>query len=286
MSSAFDSLMEPSPPKDEADPKPAEPKPAEPAEPKPAEPAEPKPAAPAEPKPAEPAPAEPPPEDDDPDAEWKTRVEELESRIKAQEAPPAEKVPDEKPPVDAPPLYTKDEQEFLTKYETDWPDITRAEALKRRAEYRDIVAHVFSEIQRVWGPLVQQGAAAAEAVGDTTTLQAIREVHPDYNDAMYDSVIEYANGLSGMSKRIALATIEEGEVQDVVDLIADYKRAKGLDKPKVVASGAAPAAVAELPAAAKKAAKALGVVDSKRTAVTPGSDPNDFDAAWDEAVSK
>jgi hypothetical protein len=44
--------------------------------------------------------------------------------------------------------------------------------------------------------------------------------------------------------------------------------------------------VTELPAAAKKAAQALGVVDSKRgTAAPTGVDPNDFDAAWNEAVN-
>lgn len=305
MASAFDSLMEPSTPEGEPDPVASEgEQPAPSAEGAPAPVAEGAPAPAAEPD-KEPAtegvaaPAsvegaapvgEPDKEPATPTTEevdWEARFKELEAKVNVPQPEAKQPQEPEKPPVDAPPVYSKDEQEFLTQYDKDWPDIVRGEALKRRHEYQQIVAHVFNEIQRVWGPLVQQGAQAAETVADTTTLAAIREAHSDYNDAMYDAVIEYANGLTGMAKRVALATIEDGEVGDVIDLIADYKRAKGLDKPKVVAGSGAPApaaTVTELPAAAKKAAKALGVVDSKRTATTTATDPNDFDSAWDEAV--
>jgi len=309
MSSAFDSLMEPSPPEGDSALAPNEgAAPAAAAEGTPATPAaEGTPATPA----AEGTPATPAAEGttstpaaegttstpaakgttSTEDVDWKKRFEDLEAKVTAQQPaePTAVQPPEpEKPPVDAPPLYAKDEQDFLTQYAKDWPDVARGEALTRRAEYQQLVSHVFSEIQRVWGPLVQQGAQAAETVADSTTLQAIREVHKDYDDPMYEAVVEYANGLSGMPKRVALATIEEGEVSDVIDLISEYKRAKGLDKPKVVAGTGVPTSatsVTELPAAAKKAAKALGVVDSKRTATSTATDPNDFDSAWDEAVS-
>jgi hypothetical protein len=286
MSSVFDSLVEPA--STEKVETPSETPPAEvKAETPPEEPAkveEP-------PKEGEEAPkAEEPPKEDAEGAELKKRLDALEAKTKTptevETLPPVEATPpdDKQPPRE---VYSPEEKTFLAEYQKEWPDVTKGEALLRRVEYQQLVAHVFSEIARVYGPMVERGVQAAETVGDTATLVAIREVHNDYNDAMYDAVVEWAEGLTGYRQKLAKGVIAEGEPQDVIDLISEYKSAKGLNKPKVVtATPVAPQAVTELSATAKKAAKALGVVDSKRTAVTPGSDPNDFDAAWDEAVSK
>lgn len=232
-------------------------------------------ATPAAETPAESAPTE--------DEDWKARFEELEAKVTAQ--PEAQ----EKPPVEAPPpdMYAQDEKDFLATYEKDWPDIVKGEALRRRAEYAQIVNHVFSEIARAYGPLIERGAMAADTVAETNTLNAIMSAHADYDGAMYNDVLKWAEGLTGTRKRIVEAVIAEGEPQELVELITDFKSATGR-KPKVVAgtANAAPAAgVTELSAKAKQAAKALGVVDSKRTApVTPAADPDDFESAWDEAL--
>lgn len=220
--------------------------------------------------------------------DWEAKYRELEAqRAVAPEAKP----PVETPPEDtAPPTYSKEETEFLDQYAKDWPDIIKGEALRRRAEYIDLVNHVFKEISRVYGPLVERGAAAAEQVAENATIQAIRDSHSDYSDAMHDDIVAWTDSLTGFRQRYAKQVIENGEIADVVDLITEYKSAKGLNKPRVVAGTATPAAakpVTELPAAAKQAAKALGVVDSKRSAATTNvADPNDFDGAWEEAVGR
>jgi hypothetical protein len=246
-------------------------------------------------KPAEPTPPEKPEGGADAAAneDWKARFEELEARVKAQApATPPEKPPVETPPKDERPTYSAEEQEFLTKYDADWPDIARGEMLKRRSEYMQLVDYVFKEVARVYGPMVEQGARAAETVAETTTLAAIHRVHSDYDDAMYEEVVRWADGLTGMRQRIAQTIIEEGSPQEVVDLLTEFKSATGRSKPKVVAGDAAPAApaakvVTELSATAKQAARALGVVDSKRSVVSSqGADPADFEAAWEEAVGK
>ena len=282
MSSVFDTLLDPLTPEGETPPAEVTTPPVEPkADFKPG-------IVPVKPKDETP-PAETPPAED---TELRDRLAALEAKTAT---PPAAETP---PPVETPPpdqgppreIYAADEKEFLTAYQKEWPDVSKGEALLRRAEYQQLVTHIFNEVARVYGPLVERGVQAAETVGDTTTLAAIREVHNDYNDAMYEDVVGWADGLTGYRKKLAQGVIAEGEPQDVIDLISEYKSAKGLSKPKaVVVQPTTPAtpAVTELSATAKKAAKALGVVDSKRSAATPqGSDPDDFDGAWEEAVGK
>jgi len=297
MSSVFDTLLDPLTPEGETPPAEVTTPPVEPkADFKPGiVPVKPKDETPpAETPPAETPPAETPPAETPPteDTELRDRLAALEAKTAtppAAEAPPPVETP---PPDQGPPreIYAADEKEFLTAYQKEWPDVSKGEALLRRAEYQQLVTHIFNEVARVYGPLVERGVQAAETVGDTTTLAAIREVHNDYNDAMYEDVVGWADGLTGYRKKLAQGVIAEGEPQDVIDLISEYKSAKGLSKPKaVVVQPTTPAtpAVTELSATAKKAAKALGVVDSKRSAATPqGSDPDDFDGAWEEAVGK
>jgi hypothetical protein len=231
------------------------------------------------------------------EVDWKAKFDELQAKTKAapatEAAPPPEAAPPDVAPAATPaaapaPMFSAEEMEFLSSYDKEWADVIRGESLKRRAEYSQLVGHVFREISRVYGPLVEQGARAAETVAQTSTLVAIRSVHSDYDDSMYESVVEWANGLSGYRKTLANGIIENGEPQDVIDLISEYKSAKGLSKPRVVAGPAAPAtpAVAPLSAPAKKAAQALGVVETKRTAATTNpADARDFDAAWSEATA-
>jgi hypothetical protein len=250
---------------------------------------------------AEAPPAEPPPTAEPPSAavetppeeiDWKARFDALQAEKAA--APPPAAPAAEAPPAETPPVevYSADEKEFLAQYAENWPDITRGEALRRRAEYGQLVTHIFSEFNRIYAPLIERGAAAADTVAENAALTVIQGAHSDYDDKMYDDVISWADGLTGTRKKFAQAVIEGGDPNEVVELITEFKTATGR-KPRVVADGgvtppaapAAPTSVTQLSAAAKKAAKALGVVDSKRSVnATSAADPNDFDAAWDEAV--
>jgi hypothetical protein len=190
-------------------------------------------------------------------------------------------------------VYSEDEAEFLSTYEKDWPDVSRGEALKRRAEYQQVVQHVFTEIARVYGPLIERGAAAAEVVADNATLAVVRQAHPDYDDAMYADIQKWAEGLTGTKKKVAMATIAEGDPEEVVDLVNEYKSSTGKAKAKVTVATPAPAApaapatpkVTEISSKAKQAAQAMSVVESKRTTpIQPAADLDDFEGAWAEAV--
>jgi hypothetical protein len=237
-----------------------------------------------------PAETTPPAEETPPADDWKAKYEALQAERaqppKAETPPPAETPPAAQP---APDLYTPEETAAIADYEKEWSEVSRGEALKRRGEYAQIVNHIFSEITRTFGPLIERGAAAADTVAETAALTIIQRAHTDYDDAMYEAVVDWADKLPGTRKRIAQAIIEEGDPSEVVDLLTEFKTSTGRNKPRVVAGDAAtpPAApvVTELSAKAKQAAKAMSVVDSKRTTPAPvAADPDDFDAAWDEAV--
>lgn len=240
-----------------------------------------------------PQPGEQPPAEDDYEARFKAlsaQFEELKNKVNA---PPAETPPAAAPTAapaaaEAPPIYAAEEIEFLKKYDEDWPDIARGEALKRRAEYQELVTHVFKEVARVYGPMVKEAYEAAQVVNDNTQLDGIRRVHSDY-DAIYDDVVKWTDTLPAYVKGRAKEVMESGTVEEVNSMITDFKKATGrvaqpttptATTPPAATPAPAAAGVAQLSDAAKKAAKAMGAVDSKRTAGAAADDPNDFDGAW------
>jgi hypothetical protein len=180
-------------------------------------------------------------------------------------------------PIAQPDLYSAEEKEALTAYEKDWPEIARAEALRRRAEYREMLAYVFNEVAKVTTPLEQ----AIAAVSTSTYERDIYDLVPDY-DEYRDATIAWAQDKSQPAYLQAAFNhvIKEGTVEEVADLIGRYKQAKGITAP------AAPAQPAkqdtELPAAAKQAAASLAPVRSKRSSVISSGSPSDFDGAFAE----
>lgn len=293
MADVFDGLMEPAQsPSEEGTPSPTKVEDKAAAAPEPASPE-----APAETPPEEPTattpvatpPEEPPVETPPEEIDWKAKFEALQAEKTPAPAAPepqaqAPAAPEPQPPAE---LYAPDEKEFLAKYAEEWPDIVKGEALRRRAEYNHLVTHIFTQINQTYGPLIERGVLAADTVAETSSLQVIQAAHNDYDDAMYEKVIDWANGLTGTRQRIAKEVIEHGAPEEVVDLITEFKSATGV-KPRVVAGGApaAPAAPVKtgLSAKAKQAAQAMSVVDSKRSTLTPAADPTDFDAGWEDAV--
>lgn len=235
-------------------------------------------------------------------------VEDLTAQLAAANAKLAAKDTTEPPDTQEPPpkdetptqsvaMYTPEEEAYLAEYRKEWPDVAKAEALTRRSEYNRLVAHIFEQVHKVYGPVMEQALRTTEQVSESSTLSAIRAAHNDYNDGMYDAVVTWANALPGFRKKVALDVISGGEVEDVIDLVTEWKQATGKGKPKVVvdvkpsatAAPAAPAAkkpAAPLTSKAKQAAAAMTARDTKRTAVgNDGPDMTDFDAAWGEATA-
>lgn len=198
----------------------------------------------------------------------------------------AETPVDDKPAGDAaadelPALYTEDEQKLLEEHDKEWGDLSRGEALKRRAEYRALMGHVFSEVEKVFGPVrdIVQGLATRTHVAD------IKEKVGDYTPQDVDNVTAWAKTQPKYLQDAYLGVIEGGTADEVADLVSRYREATG--QPKAGASEAAaasPGGDVELSDEAKQAAAGLAPVDSKRSVVRQPGDPLDFDGAWDSLM--
>jgi hypothetical protein len=191
-----------------------------------------------------------------------------------------------------PELYSADEKAMLARFEEDWPDVARASQLRMRGELTAAVRHVFHEIKRVYDPLITQALQSTTALEDHTVVGEIRKGHNDYNEALHAEVSAWVGTLKGMQRKVYEAVVEAGEPDEVIDLISEFKKATGRAVPAIPAAAVKPAVatpagkVTNISEAAKKAAKAMGVVEGKRTATTAAADPNDFDAAWAEAIAE
>jgi hypothetical protein len=249
-------LDEPAP----ADPAPVEPAPVEPA------PVEPEPAP--EPAPVEPAPVEPAPKAVDPDQE--DMLKRLARLVKEEPAP----APAPAPAQQEAPLFSEEEVKVLQDYEKDWPDVARAEALRRKAEYRQLVGYVFQEVSKVYQPYMEMVSQLA----DHAQVSQLKEAVPDYNDVR-GQVVDWVNKQPTYLQVAYNHVINNGTADEVTDLIHRFKADTGQAAAPAAAAPVAKKPATELPPATKQAAAALAPVSSKRS-VVPASqeEPNDFAA--------
>jgi hypothetical protein len=226
--------------------------------------------------PAPPAeePAAPKPVIDDPIARLADLIEKKQTLTP--ESAPAPAAPAVSTPE--PEIFTVQEKEFLTSYQKDWPDVARAEALLRRAEYRDLVGYVFDQVSKeIVEKQLRPLASTVQILSERTHLGDLQRQISDYAE-IRDKVEEWAMKQPAYLQRAYDHVIKQGTVDEIKDLIDRYRRDSGISAGASANPGSKP--VTELPLATKKAVAALAPVSSKRSAVVAGTDPNDFDGAW------
>ncbi len=174
-------------------------------------------------------------------------------------------------PEPEPDIYTADEKALLDEYEKDWPDVAKAEALRRRAEYRDLVNHVFREVAKELGPISQTLRTLAER----THLSDLHEKVEDYDDVR-DKVIDWVNNQPTYLQNAYKHVIQQGTPDEIADLVTRYKNETAPTQP----AATTPKTEAELPATTKQAVAALAPVSSKRSTIVQADDPNDFEGAF------
>lgn len=193
--------------------------------------------------------------------------------------------PEAKPTADADgkeaPLYNQEETAFLTEYDKEWGDVVKGEALKRRAEYKELLKYVFAQVADFVKPIMDTTTTLAER----THRADIETNVVDYSDQLRDDVVKWVETQPAYLQTAYNQVINEGTVDEVKDLVDRYRGATGK---------AAPAAAAtdsklngkdnELSGEAKKAAAALAPVESKRSGIQAPGDPSDFDDAWKQAA--
>lgn len=180
--------------------------------------------------------------------------------------------------------FSEEEQTFLAQYEQDFPDVARAETLRRRADMRDLAQYIFTQMFAQIGPL-------REVVEELTTNQHLGELHqvaPDYDDVR-EKVIDWVKTQPPVLRNAYEHVIKEGSVEDISFLISEYKKATGTQQQaNTPAAKPEPKKETELPAATKQAVASLAPVSSKRSAISAGGvSSDDFEgsfAAWADKV--
>ena len=221
-----------------------------------------------EPKVEEPPKAEEPPKPSAAD-EMLNRLADL---VKDRPPPAATPTPEPEPE-----LYSAEEKALLSKYEEEWPDVARAETLRRKGEYRELVGYMFREVAGQLAPLLER----VDALAQRTHLSDLQTRVSGYED-IRDKVVDWVEAQPAYLKAAYTQVVNQGTVDEVADLIDRWRKDTGVAVTPPTRAPAAPArkAEAELPPAAKQAAAALAPVSSKRSAVVAGVDPEDFDSAF------
>ncbi len=213
---------------------------------------------------------------------------------KAPEAPaaPAAAQPAAAPEPAAPQLYTQDELTTLSEYEKNWPDVAKAEELKRRAEYHDIIKFVFENMTQYVGPIAEQ----VRAMGNTLHIGELKAAVPDYSENLEADVAAWVDTQPAYLQGAYKQVMQGGTSEEVADLIGRYRTATGsapaAQAPAAPAAGApaaspVPAAApkTELSSAAKQAAESLAPVSGDRSVVPQGEDKGDYDTAFARHVT-
>jgi hypothetical protein len=193
-------------------------------------------------------------------------IKEAPAEEKKQEAPGAQQ-------EELPPIYSDEEKEFLKTYEADWSDVAKGEALKRKAEYREMMQYMFSEVAKHLTPVVDM----VNELATRTHLGDLQQRVPDYND-LRDKVVDWVETQPVYLQIGMKEVMKSGTADEVADLIERYRKETGQAAPAVTDTKREDKA--ELSDTAKKAAKELAPVSTKRSAVPQNDDPNDFDAAF------
>ena len=182
---------------------------------------------------------------------------------------PQPQQPQQPQPAPAPALFTDAEAAELAAYEKDWPDVAKAESLRRRAEYQQLLQYVFDQVGQRLAPLEQvtMGGAERSHLNDLYTLV------PDY-DQVRDPVLAWVDQQPAYLKAAYTQVAQRGTPMEVADLIGRYRQASGAQAPAPRAQ--APAAPAP---GVRRAAAALAPVQSSRSGVVD-SQPDDFDGAF------
>lgn len=178
------------------------------------------------------------------------------------------------PKAEEKPTYNDEETQFLTKYEEDWGDVSKVEALKRRAEYQQLLGYVFQQVADYLKPFKEM----TEALAERTHYQDVTTAVPDYSDKLREDVTTWVKAQPGYLQDAYNQVITSGTVEEVKDLVDRYRAATGQAAPAATQKPASKDN--ELSDEAKKAAAALAPVESKRSGVQQPGDPSNFDDAW------
>ncbi len=211
--------------------------------------------------------------------EYQEEINKLRAELEAMRKPPQEEAK-ETPAPEPEKLYTPEQETALTEFRKEWPEVASGIDLMMQGAIKQaqmqILNTVFSQLNPALAPVMEYYQTSAV----DNQYNTLKQAHPDY-DNIYDDVISWVDKQPNYMKTALQHVVNEGSAAEVVDMISRYK----LETGKATAPAVAAPKVTDLPEKAKQAARSLGIVSSKRSAVPQSQDPSDFDGAWAEAVN-
>jgi len=187
----------------------------------------------------------------------------------------------------APYVPTAEETAAEEKMKADFPGEYAAMMSKFKMTDHDINARVHTAIVDVMKQVAPRLATVEQTSRDgafNAHVTALHTAHADF-DAVVPKVAEWIKTLPSYAQVGAQAVFNEGTTQEVIALVAEYKKANNMATPIPPAPPPAPPAP---PAKPKADGADLTPVSSRRPVTTPKGTPdmNDFDGAWAEAVTQ
>jgi len=185
---------------------------------------------------------------------------------------------------------TEEQKEALQEYEQDFDVVSKMEGIKRevelkklRKEFEEKLTEISAQLSTQFSNQVAPALELAEATDIASHFSTIQEAHEDFETYRDDgSIAKWIESKPKYVQSVLRQTYEKGIAEDVIDLIADFKRENNItttiqDESNVI------------PINQKKAAKkqALTPVVSRRGAVNAAMTvADDFEGAFEEAMNK
>lgn len=227
--------------------------------------------------------------------DWETEKQNLLAEIaKAKMVPPAP-VQHAPPPAAIPPddALSPEDQKSLAEYEQDFDTVSKMEGLKRsrelaklRRELDEMKAMFKSEVDQVRGSLTPIMKSVEErSIEDH--FSAIRTAHPDFETYRDDgSIKSWIEAKPAYIRPALLEIYTNGQAENVIQLIADFKRESNLSTPPSEPVNPPPN-VSNISVKREQRRSALQSVPNRRGAVQAFHNvATDYDSAFDEALRK
>lgn len=177
--------------------------------------------------------------------------------------------------------FNDDERAVVEDYEKEWPDVARAEAIKRGREYKLLTQHIFSEVLNLLAPVYE----GQRALLDRTQLADLQQSVENYDEQLVNDVAEWVKTQPAYLQPAYVHVMQQGTVEEVKDLVDRYRQATGGTTKETPAPTTKPVGT-ELPTPAKQAAARLAPVSTKRSAPVQAPSKDDFDGAFAEAAKE
>lgn len=188
------------------------------------------------------------------------------------------------------PVLTEDQNKIIASFEKEWPDVAAAFKVQSAHQVAALEARFARALTAIVGKVYADIAPLATSineVGVNSFREQILKAHPDY-DVAYPQLEGWIAKQPAYLTEAYKRVYNEGNVQEVSDLVSRFKEANGT-QPKPQGSPAPAATIPATPTkeqvAAKTRAGELAPVTGKRTAPNATvEDANDYDGAFAAAL--